>query len=94
MVLYKCVVIAGSGCKDKLSLPISASKAHIASNSQVQILAFSCGLVSGPGRTVSTDRKGGERPLTLVDNPRSDFQKLLSNLRLLGHTGPTSLGWQ
>lgn len=93
MVLYKCVVIAGSGCEDKLSLPISACKSHTASNSQVQILAFSCGLVSKPGRTISTDRKRGERPLTLVDNPRL-FQKLLSNPRLLGYTGPISLGWQ
>lgn len=93
MVLYKCV-IAGSGCEDQISLPISASKAQVASNSQVQILAFSCGLVSEPGRTISIDRKRGEKPLTLVDNPRSDFQKLQSNPCLLGHTGPISLGWQ
>ena len=42
---------------------------HIASDNQVQLLAFSCGLVPKPGGSDSTDRRRGERRLTGAYKP-------------------------
>ena len=57
------VVTAGGGSGDKLPLPIKFSQwraSQIASDNQVQLLAFPCGLATKPGETVSTNRRRGE----------------------------------
>ena len=57
------VVKAGGDSGDKLPLPIKCSQwrtSQTASDNQVQLLAFTCGLATKPGGTVPLTREGAK----------------------------------
>ena len=63
-------VMAGGGSGDKLPLPIKCSQwSPIASENQVQLLAFPCGLATIPSGTVSTNRRRGKKRATGASKP-------------------------